>query len=101
MSDQLTLTSLVESADSPSPRNGQDSGPLPSSKEKSSAKKSSRRTSGQLWPTPKVSLRGDYPSERNRRTPDLASVVHLSTETFADSMEPDTTESICSQADFL
>ena len=30
-----------------------------------------------LWPTPKASLRGDCPSERNRRSPDLASAVKM------------------------
>ena len=28
-----------------------------------------------LWPTPKASLRGDCPSERNRRSPDLSAAV--------------------------
>ena len=30
-----------------------------------------------MWPTPKASLRGDCPSERNRRTPDLVSAVKM------------------------
>lgn len=30
-----------------------------------------------LWPTPKASLRGDCPSERNRRSPDLAAAVKM------------------------
>ena len=30
-----------------------------------------------LWPTPKASLRGDCPSERNRRSPDLSAAVNM------------------------
>lgn len=30
-----------------------------------------------IWPTPKASLRGDCPSERNRRSPDLAAAVKM------------------------
>ena len=30
-----------------------------------------------LWPTPKASLRGDCPSERNRKSPDLAAAVKM------------------------
>ena len=30
-----------------------------------------------LWPTPKASLRGDCPSERNRRSPDLSAAVKM------------------------
>ena len=29
------------------------------------------------WPTPKASMRGDCPSERRRRSPDLVAAVHL------------------------
>jgi hypothetical protein len=31
----------------------------------------------QYWPTPKATLRGDCPSERRRRTPDLAAAVKM------------------------
>lgn len=34
-------------------------------------------TESQLWPTPKASLRGDCPSERNRRSPDLSAAVKM------------------------
>ena len=30
-----------------------------------------------LWPTPKASLRGDCPSERNRKSPDLSAAVKM------------------------
>ena len=30
-----------------------------------------------MWPTPKASLRGDCPSERNRKSPDLAAAVKM------------------------
>nr|DAE15515.1 MAG TPA: hypothetical protein [Podoviridae sp. ctZ5d16] len=34
-------------------------------------------TGQQLWPTPKASMKGDCPAERNRRSPDLASAVKM------------------------
>ena len=36
-----------------------------------------RDTELQLWPTPKATLRGDCPSERRRRSPDLAAAVKM------------------------
>lgn len=30
-----------------------------------------------LWPTPKASMRGDCPSERNRKSPDLSATVKM------------------------
>lgn len=43
-----------------------------------------RDTEQQLWPAPKATIRGDCPSERKRRTPDLAAVKMFPTPTAQD-----------------
>lgn len=92
-----TSTSLVESADSPSPHSGQDSGPSPSARSTSIARKSSPKT---FWRTPHGFSKdgksnGPSGNELGRQ------VNQLSTPTSSTSTEPDTEAATCSQGDFL
>src|SRR5262245_59852684 len=82
-----------------SPLGGQDLKPSPSARSISTAKKSSKRTSG-LLPTPRSSEASKQPMDANRKSPCLSWVVK-SAQTSETSMEPPTEEQLYLPEGFL
>jgi hypothetical protein len=100
MSNQPTLTCSAESADSPLLLNVPASKLSPSVKLTATAKRSSGRGSGRLWPTP-VATEGGAGVDPTQRGRKLHLEVHGFTETSEPSTQPDTAAAPYSQGDFL
>jgi hypothetical protein len=95
-----TLTCSAGSADLPLPLDGLDSGPSVSVKSTPTRKRSSKKGSVRLWPTPAAA------DGKDQASGDLYARLNnvgrqRSIPTFTLSTEPDTEELTCSQEDFL